>query len=106
MITNTLLKELIIHLSAGIALPPGDYRYFNINADHSSYRPVSDTTTLKLTGAVLIFLKVIVTKQLPFYKRNFGGGSGSVRGFANKSLGPLYPNGKAKGGEIAILGSA
>ena len=41
-----------------------------------------------------------------FYKRNFGGGSGSVRGFANKSLGPLYPNNKAKGGEISILGSA
>jgi len=45
-------------------------------------------------------------KALPFYKRNFGGGSGSVRGFGNKTLGPLYPNGKAKGGEIAILGSA
>ena len=45
-------------------------------------------------------------KELPFYKRYFGGGSGSVRGFGNKTLGPLYPNGKAKGGEISILGSA
>jgi outer membrane protein assembly factor BamA len=40
-------------------------------------------------------LKVIV-KKLPFYKRYFGGGSGSVRGFGNKTLGPLYPNGKLK----------
>jgi outer membrane protein insertion porin family len=92
-------------LSAGIALPPGDYRYFNLNADHTSYRPVSDTTTLKLTGNFKLS-RGYSDEALPFYKRNFGGGSGSVRGFANKSLGPLYPNNKAKGGEISILGSA
>ena len=92
-------------LSAGIALPLGDYRYFNLNADHTSYRPVTETTTLKLTGNFNLS-KGYSGKPLPFYKRNFGGGSGSVRGFGNKTLGPLYPNGKAKGGEIAILGSA
>ncbi|MDC3316241.1 outer membrane protein assembly factor BamA, partial [Candidatus Thioglobus sp.] len=92
-------------LSAGIALPLGDYRYFNLNADHISYKPVGDSTTLKLTGNFNIS-KGYSGKELPFYKRNFGGGSGSVRGFGNKTLGPLYPNGKAKGGEIAILGSA
>jgi outer membrane protein insertion porin family len=92
-------------LSSGIALPLGDYRYFNLNASHSSYRPVSEITTLKLTGNFNIS-KGYNGKELPFYKRHFGGGSGSVRGFGNKTLGPLYPNGKAKGGEIAILGSA
>ena len=92
-------------LSASIALPLGDYRYFNLSADHTSYKPVSDTTTLKLTGNFNLS-KGFSGKALPFYKRNFGGGSGSVRGFGNKTLGPLYPNGKAKGGEIAILGSA
>jgi outer membrane protein insertion porin family len=92
-------------VSAGIALPLGDYRYFNLNADHTSYRAVSDLTTLKLTGN-LNLSKGYNNKELPFYKRNFGGGSGSVRGFGNKTLGPLYPNGKAKGGEFAILGSA
>jgi outer membrane protein insertion porin family len=92
-------------LSAGIALPIGDYKYFNIKADHRSYRPVTDNTTLKLTGNFNLS-KGYSNKELPFYKRNFGGGSGSVRGFGNKTLGPLYPNGKAKGGEIAILGSA
>ncbi|MEC7596374.1 MAG: outer membrane protein assembly factor BamA [Pseudomonadota bacterium] len=92
-------------LSAGISLPLGDYRYFDLNANHKSYRPVTETTTLKLTGDFNLS-KGYNGKNLPFYKRNFGGGSGSVRGFGNKSLGPLYPNGKAKGGEIAILGSA
>jgi len=92
-------------LSAGISLPLGDYRYFDLNANHKSYRPVTETTTLKLTGDLNVS-KGYNGKELPFYKRNFGGGSGSVRGFGNKTLGPLYPNGKAKGGEIAILGSA
>jgi outer membrane protein insertion porin family len=92
-------------ITAGIALPLGDYRYFDLNTDHTSYRPVNDSTTLKLTGNFNLS-KGFNNKELPFYKRNFGGGSGSVRGFGNKTLGPLYPNGKAKGGEIAILGSA
>ncbi|MDC1385775.1 outer membrane protein assembly factor BamA [Candidatus Thioglobus sp.] len=92
-------------LNAGISLPMGDYRYFNISADYSSYAPINNTTTLKLTGN-LNLSKGYSGKELPFYKRHFGGGSGSVRGFGNKTLGPLYPNGKAKGGEISILGSA
>ncbi|MDB4140166.1 outer membrane protein assembly factor BamA [Candidatus Thioglobus sp.] len=92
-------------LAAGISLPLGDYRYFNLKADHSSYTPVNNSTTLKLTGNFSMS-KGYSGKELPFYKRHFGGGSGSVRGFGNKTLGPLYPNGKAKGGEISILGSA
>ena len=92
-------------LAANVALPGADYRYFSLTADHSSYKPLNDTTTLKLTGNFNLS-KGYSGKELPFYKRNFGGGSGSVRGFGNKTLGPLYPNGKAKGGEIAILGSA
>ncbi len=92
-------------LSASIALPLGDYRYFNVNADYLSYEPITTNTTLKLTGN-LNFSKGYSGKELPFYKRHFGGGSGSVRGFGNKTLGPLYPNGNAKGGEISILGSA
>jgi len=92
-------------LNLGVSLPLGDYKYFNISADHSSYAPINTTTTLKLTGNFNLS-KGYGGKQLPFYKRHFGGGSGSVRGFGNKTLGPLYPNGKAKGGEISILGSA
>ena len=92
-------------LAAGISLPLGDYRYFNISANHASYRPINESTTLKLTGNFNLS-KGYSGKELPFHKRHFGGGSGSVRGFGNKTLGPLYPNGKAKGGELSILGSA
>ena len=91
--------------SLGIALPLGDYRYYNISVDHKSYSPVNENITLKLTGSIDL-AKGFSGKSLPFYKRYFGGGSGSVRGFGNKTLGPLYPNGKAKGGELSLLGSA
>jgi outer membrane protein insertion porin family len=92
-------------LVGGISLPFGDYQYFDLSANHTSYAPITDTTTLKLSGNFNL-AKGYSGKELPFYKRYFGGGSGSVRGFGNKTLGPLYPNGKAKGGEISILGSA
>ena len=92
-------------LAMGISLPLGDYKYFNISADHSSYTPINNNVTMKLAGS-LNLAKGYSNKELPFYKRYFGGGSGSVRGFGNKTLGPLYPNGKAKGGELSLLGSA
>jgi outer membrane protein insertion porin family len=92
-------------ISSSVSLPLGDYKYFNLAANHSSYAPINDSTTLKITGDLNI-AKGYGGKELPFYRRYFGGGSGSVRGFGNKTLGPLYPNGKAKGGEISILGSA
>ena len=92
-------------LGIGLATPLGDYRYFDINANHTSYKSLSKDLTLKLT-ADLGLAKGYSGNELPFFKRYFGGGSGSVRGFGNKTLGPLYPNNQAKGGELSILGSA
>ena len=86
-------------LELGVATPLGDYRYFNIDANHKSYKALSSDLTLKLTGDIGI-TKGYSGKELPFFKRYFGGGSGSVRGFGNKTLGPLYPNNTAKGGEL------
>jgi len=92
-------------VNIGVSLPPSDYKYYNLSGSHLSYRPINDITTLKLTGDVNV-ARGYSNDNLPFYKRYFGGGSGSVRGFGNKTLGPLYPNGSAKGGEVSILGSA
>jgi outer membrane protein insertion porin family len=92
-------------ISLNIATPVGDYRYISLGASHSSYSPVSKNVTLKLSGDLNV-AKGYSGKELPFFKRYFGGGSGSVRGFGNKTLGPLYLNGKAKGGELSVFGSA
>ena len=76
-----------------------------LNANHTSYEPLSDNLTLKLSGDIGL-IKGYNGKEVPFFKRYFGGGTGSVRGFKNRSLGPLYPNSTAKGGELSVLGSA
>ena len=36
-------------LAANLSLPFGDYKYFNLNAGHSSYQSISDSVTLKLS---------------------------------------------------------
>ena len=92
-------------INIGASLPPSDYKYYSISGSHLSYRPITDLTSLKLTGDLNI-ASGYINDSLPFYKRYFGGGSGSIRGFGNKTLGPQYPNGSAKGGEVSILGSA
>ena len=92
-------------INVGVSLPPSDYKYYSISGSHLSYSPITDITSLKLTGDLNI-ARGYSDDSLPFYKRYFGGGSGSIRGFGNKTLGPQYPNGSAKGGEVSILGSA
>ena len=91
-------------LNIGISIPPSDIKYYDLKASHLSYKPINNTLTLKLTGEANV-ASGYSNSSLPFYKRHFGGGSGSVRGFGNKTLGPSYPNGSAKGGEVSILGS-
>jgi outer membrane protein insertion porin family len=91
-------------LGVDTALPFSDFRYVKLKANHTSYEPLSDNLTLKLSGDIGL-IKGYDGKEVPFFKRYFGGGTGSVRGFKNRSLGPLYPNSAAKGGELSVLGS-
>ena len=93
------------NINFGIALPVSDHRYTNLNLSHKSYRSISNDLVLKINGSMDL-IKGYDGKEVPFFKRYFGGGSGSVRGFKSKSLGPVYTNGNAKGGELSILGSA
>jgi outer membrane protein insertion porin family len=92
-------------LNIDLGLPLGDYQYIKIDANHRSYKQLNNNLTLKLTGDLGIATGY-GSEALPFYKRYFGGGSGSVRGFKSKTLGPVYPNGNPKGGEFSILASA
>ena len=51
-------------LSAAVSIPPGDYKYFNINASHISYRPFNDNVTMKLTGNLNLSKKSFWKKGL------------------------------------------
>lgn len=93
-------------INLNIALPIADYRYYKFDINHKSYYPFSDDLTFKINGK-LGFAKGYNNQELPFFKRYYGGGSSSVRGFEFNSLGPKYdesdPDSKAKGGELSIL---
>ncbi len=91
-----------------IALPIADLRYYKLNLDHRNYTPFGNGLTLKTNGT-LGLAKGYSGKELPFFKRYYGGGSSSVRGFDFNSLGAKYidSNGNltetSKGGELSIL---
>jgi len=91
--TNVLYK---------LALPIGDYKYSKLESTYSSYFPIFDSSTIKLKSNFLLATGY-GGDELPFFKRYYGGGSSSVRGFDFNSLGAVYPDGKAKGGESSIL---
>ena len=85
-----------------IALPAGDYQYYQINSSYKHYTPIGDNLTFKFSTKFDLATGY-GGKNLPFYKRYFAGGSSSVRGFDFNSIGAKYANGLAKGGELSLL---
>ncbi len=85
-----------------VALPIADFKYYKITTSHKSYYPFSKKLTFK-TNVELGLAKGYGGKKLPFFKRYYGGGFSSVRGFDFNSLGSKYLNDKAKGGELSML---
>jgi outer membrane protein insertion porin family len=92
------------NLSLGVTLPSSDFRYYKTNISNHYYHPINKNLTFH-TKAKIGFAGGLNGKELPFFKRYYGGGSSSVRGFNFNSLGAKYPDGKAKGGELSLLGS-
>jgi outer membrane protein insertion porin family len=89
-------------LSLDLTLPIADFRYYKLDASHKSYRPIGNDLTWKIKGS-LGLAQGYGGKELPFFKRYYGGGSSSVRGFDFNSLGATYNDGIAKGGELSLL---
>ena len=93
------------NIKIDIGLPLADLNYYKIDLSHSSYYPFSENLTWKINGS-LGFLDSYGSKSSPFFKKYFGGGSTSIRGFDFNSLGPKYPNNSIKGGEVSLLASS
>jgi len=90
------------NLKLTTTLPFSDYNYMQLSGSYKYYFPISNDLTFNFKTRLNLG-KGFGDDDLPFFKRYYGGGSSSVKGFDFNSLGPKYPNGLSKGGEISYL---
>jgi len=111
-------------ISASVAIPGSDVKYYKISIKDQHYFPVAKDLTLKIMGSAAYGDGYGGTDDLPFFENYFGGGVNSVRGFRDNTLGPKdncnglgqdggCPNSNVNGsearpygGNIKILGNA
>jgi len=93
-------------LSALVMIPGSDLKYYKVGYRHQHYFPLAKDFTFKLNGEIAYGDGYGGTKELPFFDNYFMGGTGSVRGFKNNTLGPRDSNGFPIGGSTKIIGNA
>ena len=86
-------------------LPFGDIAYYKVQYLHSWFYPVYRDFVLMLKGNIG-WADGLNEKPLPFFKAFYAGGTGSVRGYENSSLGPRDIFGNTLGGRRLIVGNA
>ena len=100
---------------SALATIPGisDLEYFKINYKHQEYFPLSSDFTFRLLADIAYGDGYGDTEDLPFFENYYGGGTGSVRGFKNNTLGPrdtpINPDVRRPlpfGGSTKMVGSA
>jgi outer membrane protein insertion porin family len=92
-------------LSAEATIPGSDLEYYKLEYSHKRFFPISESLTLALNGAVGYGDSYGDTSKLPFFKNYFGGGTKSVRGYKDYSLGPRDSNDDPLGGNLKIMGN-
>jgi outer membrane protein insertion porin family len=75
-------------LSALATVPGSDLEYYKISYKHQMYFPLAKDFTLRIQGEAAYGDGYGSTKELPFFENYFAGGTGSIRGFRNNTLGP------------------
>jgi outer membrane protein insertion porin family len=101
-------------LSALATIPSiSDLEYYKVNYKHQEYFPLSSDFTFRLLADLAYGDGYGDTKDLPFFENYYGGGTGSVRGYRNNTLGPRdTPVDKTVrrplpfGGSTKVVGSA
>jgi outer membrane protein insertion porin family len=92
--------------SAMGTVPGSDLEYYKLTYKHQLYFPVAKDLTFKLHAEAAYGNGYGNTSTLPFFENFFGGGTGSIRGFKNNTVGPRDSNGYPFGGSSKIIGGA
>lgn len=82
-----------------------DYPYFKLGYKSEVYVPLRGELVFAAHAQVDYGKGYGDFETLPFYDRFYAGGVSSVRGFENRSLGPVDSNGDYEGGDFRVLGS-
>ncbi|MGK2950818.1 MAG: outer membrane protein assembly factor BamA [Thiobacillus sp.] len=98
-------KGMMQRVAAEIGTPVGSLQYYKLSLQHQQFFPLSKSLTLML-NAELGKGDGLSGKPLPFFKNFYAGGTSSVRGFENGTLGPKDINGDALGGDMRVIGNA
>ena len=88
-----------------VGTPVGSLQYYKLSYQQQHFFPLTKNLTLMLNGEIGIG-GGLSGKPLPFFKNFYAGGTGSVRGFKNGTLGPKDVNGDALGGDKRVVGNA
>ena len=92
--------------SALATVPGSDLDYYKVGYKQQMYFPLAKDFTFKLNGEVGYGGGYGSTATLPFFENYFGGGTGSIRGFRNNTVGPRDSNFYPFGGSSKIIGNA
>ena len=98
-------KGLLQRVAAEVGTPAGSLQYYKLTLQHQQYFPLGKNFTLMLNGE-LGYGDGLSGKPLPFFKNFYAGGTSSVRGFKNGTLGPMDINGYVLGGDKRVVGNA
>ena len=75
-------------LGAEFSLPGSTAKFYKITAKSNKLFPLSKNLTLSLSGEVGFGDGYASTEKLPFFENFFAGGTNSVRGYRDNTLGP------------------
>jgi outer membrane protein insertion porin family len=77
-------------LGAEITLPSSDLRYYKLTGEFQKFFSLTQSFVFMSKTEIGIGKSYGSTKDYPFFENFYGGGSRSVRGFRDNTLGPRY----------------
>ncbi len=83
-----------------------DNEYYKLNYRQRQYFAWTKSLTFMLNGEIAYGSSYGDTDALPFYEHYYGGGTRSVRGYQDNTLGPRDSRGDPFGGSSKVVGNA